>query len=74
MWYFKDKTLVSNFNLAAVCFEHVPTGLELGLWEPSEDLAVQGLYKVLWLALGDVVLFACVLHFVQPRHAGVEGT
>ena len=57
-----------------MCFEHVPTGLELGLWEPSEDLAVQGLYKVLWLALGDVVLFACVLHFVQPRASGVEGT
>ena len=67
--------LVSLTCLAAVCFKHVPTGLELGLWQPCEDLVVQRLDKVLWLALDDLVLLArCILHFIQSRHAGVEGT
>ena len=54
-----------------MCFKHVPTGLQLCFWQPSEDLVVQSLDKILWLA--GPTFFAGVLHFTQPRQTSMEG-
>ena len=59
-------------RLAAVCLEDVPRSLQFCLWQASEDLVVQSLDKILWLA--GTTFFAGVLHFTQPRQTSMEGT
>ena len=59
-------------RLTAVCLEDVPRSLQFCLWQTSEDLVVQSLDKILWLA--GTTFFAGVLHFTQPRQTSMEGT